>query len=75
MRESFQNQLLQQDFSVGRGINCAVLKVNPNPSGDNLYNVKLLFEDFNTPAPADDLDFVDLGEATEGGFLFASHPI
>ena len=62
LRDSFQNQLLQQDFSVGRGITCAVAKVNPAPSADNLFNVKLLFEEFSTVAPTDDFEINDIGE-------------
>eukprot|EP01036_Dinobryon_divergens_P029673 gene29673-38802_t len=62
LRESFQNQLLQQDFSVGRGITCAVSKVNPTPSAENLFNVKLLFEEFSTIAPTDDFEINDIGD-------------
>lgn len=69
MKESFQLQLLQQDFSLGRGIRCAVFKVNPAPSEDNLYNLKLLFEEFDTLTPTDDFVVTDRGEG--GEFLYA----
>ena len=62
LRESFQNQLLQQDFSVGRGITCAVSKVKPTPTAENLFNVKLLFEEFSTVAPTDDFEINDIGD-------------
>ena len=46
LKESFQRQLLLQDFVPGREIKCAVLKVNQDVNPGMKYNLKLLFEDF-----------------------------
>lgn len=45
LKESFQAQLLQQDFMPGRAITCGVLKVNPRSNARMTYNLKLLFEE------------------------------
>lgn len=37
-------------------------KVNPTPSAENLFNVKLLFEEFSTVAPTDDFEINDIGD-------------
>lgn len=58
LKESFQIQLLQQDFMPGREVICGVSQVHPNPSSTLSYNMKLQFEEFGA-APDDELHFVD----------------
>ena len=58
MKESYQTQMLQQDFIPGREITCGVTQVHPNPDDSLVYNVKLMFEDFDGP-PVDDVDVTD----------------
>jgi hypothetical protein len=55
LKESFQRQLLQQDFVTGRRITCGVLRVNPKPSSRADYGLQLLFEELGPiPVGADD---------------------
>ena len=58
LTESFQNQLLAQDFVVGREITCGILKVHPNPSNSLVYNLKMLFEEFGE-MPSDGIEVID----------------
>lgn len=48
LKESFQRQLLQQDFKVGRKLTCSVEKINPKWNPRMAYNLKLTFENFDS---------------------------
>jgi len=58
LKESFQKQLLEQDFAVGRPITCGVLKVNPKYNIRMSYNLKLLFDGLGA-MPSDDIEISD----------------
>lgn len=67
LKESFQAQLLTQDFAKGRPISCGVLAVNTKPSlAASDFNMKLLFEEFGA-MPEDDLKIVDKMDARKEG--------
>lgn len=61
LKESFQKQLLEQDFVVGREITCGVLQVNPNIGTKVTYNLKMLFEELG-PLAADKESISDSGD-------------
>jgi ribosomal protein S1 len=61
LKESFQKQLLEQDFVVGREITCGVLQVNPNIGTKVTYNLKMLFEELG-PLAADKEAISDSGD-------------
>lgn len=48
LKESFQNQLLSQDFVAGREVSCGVVKINQKSNARMKYNLKLVFEDFGS---------------------------
>ena len=64
LKESFQKQLLEQDFAIGRQITCGVLQVNPNIGEKVAYNLKMLFEELGALA-ADTVPVKDSGEVSE----------
>ena len=64
LKESFQKQLLEQDFAIGRQITCGVLQVNPNIGDKVAYNLKMLFEELGALA-ADTVPVRDSGEVSE----------
>ena len=64
LKESFQKQLLEQDFAVGRQITCGVLQVNPNIGEKVAYNLKMLFEELGAMA-ADNAPVRDSGDKSE----------
>jgi hypothetical protein len=61
LKESFQKQLLEQDFVVGREITCGVLQINPNIGTKVTYNLKMLFEELG-PLAADKEAISDSGD-------------
>jgi len=61
LKESFQKQLLEQDFVVGREITCGVLQINPNIGTKVTYNLKMLFEELG-PLAADKVPISDSGD-------------
>lgn len=58
LRESFQRQLLMQDFIPGREITCGVMKVTTKTSPNLMYHMKLSYEEFG-PLPKDDFVITD----------------
>ena len=64
LKDSFQKQLLQQDFHTGREIVCGVYKVNTRSNARMAYNLKLTFEEFgkSTLQAADEVDGLQLSD-------------
>ncbi len=48
LKDSFQKQLLEQDFVPGREVTCGVYRVNNKSNGRMKYNLKLTFEEFGS---------------------------
>ena len=67
LKESFQAQLLSQDFARGRQVTCGVMEVNANPSAgtSDEFCLKLMFEEFGA-MPDDDLEFTDKMDTLKG---------
>lgn len=57
LKDSFQLQLLRQDFVAGREITCSVEKVNTRWTESTVFNVNLLFDELGRlPVGVDDID-------------------
>lgn len=77
LKESFQRQLLQQDFVAGRQITCGVLRVAPRPQPRTGHRLALLLEELgpliesdsispdSLPAQIEDTDSEDTDVADE----------
>ena len=67
IKDSFQKQLLEQDFAPGREVTCGVYRINNKSNERMKYNLKLAFEDFG-PLPEEDINIPDSAiEAWESG--------
>lgn len=64
MTDAHVQQLLSQDFVVGRRLSGTISKINPKPSVTAKYNLKLVLEELD-PVPADDFVVTDRFD-TEG---------
>jgi DNA-directed RNA polymerase subunit E'/Rpb7 len=65
LKDTFQNQLLGQDFSVGREVSCGVVKINQKSNSRMKYNLKLVFEDFGSRGVLTDMETEVPDEALE----------
>ena len=66
LKESFQQQLLQQDFVAGRTVTCGVLRVHAKPSARAPQHLDLLLEELGPmPEAADGLVLEDLPSSIE----------
>ena len=58
LKDSFQKQLLEQDFVTGREVTCGVYRVNPKSGPRMKYNLKLTFDEFGS-LPSTDVTIPD----------------
>ena len=58
LKDSFQKQLLEQDFVAGREVTCGVYRVNKKSGPRVFANLKLTFEEFGA-LPSDEVSIPD----------------